>query len=289
MKLGFNEATSKGCSDLETDIVLCASFGFDYIELRLDMMQEYLKEHELEDIVALLKNNNIKPHALNAIYTYGELFGECDDLKRREQFLEQFTSACDWARQIGSHYIIVVPPMGQKGFSVAYGKNREEAEVDFIRIVRELSRIAEEYCINLCLEPVGAPKSSIKTVASAAHVISEVGKRNVGIVLDAYNLYMAYMDSRFDEIALLDPDKIFAVHINNADPGEPGLEMRRFCDRGVIDLGIFLGEIKKKGYSGMVSIETFRPEYWQQSAEETIGQAYRTTKEALERYGCLEE
>lgn len=288
MKLGFNEATSKGCSDLETDIILCAAAGFDFIELRLDMMQEYLKEHSPEDIVALLKENKIKPHALNAIYTYSELFGENDEPERCRSFLELYTSACRWASEIGSHYLIVVPPMGQNGFLAPYGKSRGEAEADFVRIVRELAQIADAYRVNLCLEPVGAPKSSIRTVSSAGWVIREAGKKNIGIVLDAYNLYMAYMDSRFDEIALLDQDRIFAVHINNADLGDPGLEKRRFCDSGVIDLGKFLGELKKKEYSGMVSVETFRPEYWQQSAEETIRQAYRTTREALERYECLD-
>lgn len=81
-------------------------------------------------------------------------------------------------------------------------------------------------------------------------VIKAVNEEQVGIVLDAYNLYMAYMDSRYEEIKLLDDDKIFAVHINNADPTGPSLEARRFCDGGIIDLKKFLNEIKGKNYTG---------------------------------------
>ena len=36
MKLCFNESTSKGCSDLEKNIRLCAQAGFEYIELRFE-------------------------------------------------------------------------------------------------------------------------------------------------------------------------------------------------------------------------------------------------------------
>ena len=78
MKLCFNEATARDCSDLETDIRLCAEAGFEYIELRFDMIQEYLRKHTVGDIRRLLKENDLKPHALNAIYTYADLFTEHD-------------------------------------------------------------------------------------------------------------------------------------------------------------------------------------------------------------------
>ncbi|WP_125141261.1 sugar phosphate isomerase/epimerase family protein [Clostridium transplantifaecale] len=287
MKIGFNEATAKGCSDLEKDVRLCAQAGFDYIEMRLDMIREYLKNHNLDELAGLLKECGIRPHALNAVYTYRELFSGNGDCEKEKKFLDEFITVCRWAQQTGACHLIVVPPMNPAGFLVPYDGTREQAEEDCIRIMRRLSEIAGVYDVKLCLEPVGAPKSSIRTISEADIIIKAVNRANIGIVLDAYNLYMAYMDSRYEEIGQLDIDKIFAVHINNADPVEPSLEARRFCDSGIIDLTAFLDELKAKGYEGMVSIETFRPEYWEKQPEEIIFRAYETTRKTLEDNGCF--
>ena len=50
MKTGYNEATGLGCSSLETDLALCEKVGFDFIEIRLDMLRRYLEEHSLDDL-----------------------------------------------------------------------------------------------------------------------------------------------------------------------------------------------------------------------------------------------
>ena len=54
-----------------------------------------------------------------------------------------------------------------------------------------------------------------------------------------------------------------------------------------MDTDSFLQTLKCCGYDGMVSVETFRPEYWAKTPEWVIENAYRTTREALERNGCL--
>ena len=48
LKLGYNEATCKENSTVENDLLLCEKYGYDYIELRLDMLQEYLKTHTVD-------------------------------------------------------------------------------------------------------------------------------------------------------------------------------------------------------------------------------------------------
>ena len=97
-------------------------------------------------------------------------------------------------------------------------------------------------------------------------------------------------NSHFEKIKLLRPEKIFAVHINNADdvPAEEmGQDKRRFCDSGAVDLKAFLLALKGAGYDGMVSIETFRPEYWRKSCDWVIDEAYKTTKDCLKGAGVL--
>ena len=40
MKTSYNEACARDCSTLEQDLSLCEKAGFDYIEIRLDMLSE---------------------------------------------------------------------------------------------------------------------------------------------------------------------------------------------------------------------------------------------------------
>lgn len=67
LKLGYNEATCKENSTVENDLLLCEKYGYDYIELRLDMLQEYLKTHTVDDLKAFFAKSHIKPFAFNSI------------------------------------------------------------------------------------------------------------------------------------------------------------------------------------------------------------------------------
>ena len=67
LKLGYNEATCKEHSTVENDLLLCEKYGYDYIELRLDMLQEYLKTHTVDDLKAFFAKSHIKPFAFNSI------------------------------------------------------------------------------------------------------------------------------------------------------------------------------------------------------------------------------
>ena len=42
MFISYNEACARDCSTLEQDLVLCEKAGFDYIEIRLDMLTDAL-------------------------------------------------------------------------------------------------------------------------------------------------------------------------------------------------------------------------------------------------------
>ena len=67
LKLGYNEATCKAQSSVELDLRLCEQYGYDYIELRLDMLKDYFKTHTVEDLKAFFAASHLKPFALNSI------------------------------------------------------------------------------------------------------------------------------------------------------------------------------------------------------------------------------
>ncbi len=286
MKISFNEATAKDCSTLEQDLVLCDRYGFDYIEIRDDMLIDYLKTHSVQELKAFFDTHRLKPHAINALYVYSEMFtqGKSDD--RERGLLATFMLCCEVAQQIGVKHFIVVPPFVNPWNDGPYPDSREKVAVDCIRILRRLSDLVRRYDISLAWEPVGNIGFSVRDVEFAWEIVQAVDRDNVGLTLDAFNLYSKDKLNDFSAIREVDPSKIFAVHINNSDDFPIGVLdhcHRRFCDFGEIDLDNFLGNISATGYDGMVSIETFRPEYWEMTPEEVIRQAYATTRTVIDR------
>ena len=70
MKTSYNEACARDCSTLEKDLALCEKAGFDYIEIRLDLLRGWLKEHTVEQLKEFFETHRLKPHAINAVYLY---------------------------------------------------------------------------------------------------------------------------------------------------------------------------------------------------------------------------
>lgn len=289
MRIGFNEATARDCSDLETDVKLCDAAGFDAIELRIDMIRAYLREHNQEELANLFCGRHIVPINLNAIYPYAELFSDADSAERREQFLSEFDFACEMAQFIGANALILCPPLMAGRKEAFPGAETEWTQMN-ARIVGQLADRAALTDTRLCFEIVGAPYSSCRTVAQALSVLRAINRPNVGLAVDSYNIYMGNQDDSFADLALLRSEEIYVAHINDADYAPPdclGDQSRRcFCGAGVLDLHAYLNHLKEIGYDGVVSVETFRPEYWAKSAEWVIAEAYRSTRTEMERACC---
>ena len=290
MKLSYNEATAKDCSTLEKDLILCDKFGFDYIEIRLDMLKEYLKSNTINDLKRFFLEHRLKPHAFNALYIYLDLFSKNDSKSKREELMEDFYLGLKAGKEIGSNYFVIVPPLQRDPKGGPFIGDKEDIFNKCVFILTKLSDIAYEYDMNLCFELVGFDRSSVRTISDVKDIVYQVNRSNVGFVFDSYNIHLNGKLNDFSELKTVDVKKIFAVHINNADDvplNEMGQDKRRFCDRGIVNLDSYLSNLKEIGYDGMVSIEVFRNEYYQKDAEFVISEAYRTTKECLERNGCI--
>jgi 2-keto-myo-inositol isomerase len=292
VKISYNEATARDCSTLEKDLILCDKAGFDFIEIRFHMLRDYLKNHSSDDLKNFFDNHRLKPHAFNATYVFNEMFTvRNNDRKREQQVMDDFLLGCEVGKKIGARYIIVVADLYEEEANIKpYIDTNENIFLDSVRILTKLSDIANDYDINLCWEPVGSLGCAVKTVERAWDIVKAVNRDNVGLTLDVFNLHLYGKMNDFSIMSTVDVSKIFAVHVMNADDEPLGVLNhchRRFCDSGYINLENFLGTLKEMGYDGMVSIETFRPEYWEKDAEWVISEAYRTTRDAVEKYGIL--
>lgn len=286
MKTSYNEACGRDCSTLEQDLELCEQAGFDYIEIRLDLLRRYLQDHTLEQLRAFFDRSRLKPHAINAVYLrQGMLPGE--EVSWEEPAMQDFKLACETCQAIGSQFVIVVPPLDPSG---VFTGDMDAARQDCVRILKKLSALARPYGVRLCFELVGLRKSCVRDIASVDRIVRAVDQDNVGFVFDSYNIYLNGRCNDFSRLRAVPPEKIFAVHLMSADDvpeDQMGQDKRCFPGRGVVDTDAFLQTLRACGYEGMVSVETFRPEYWAQTPQWVVENAYCSLRQALQANGCL--
>jgi sugar phosphate isomerase/epimerase len=133
--------------------------------------------------------------------------------------------------------------------------------------LRQVAKVLGDHGLRLGLEYVG-PRTSltrarfpfIHTLAETKDLITEIGLRNVGFVLDSWHWYTA--GDTVEDLRSLTAEQIVAVDLNDAPAGIPveqQIDNRRElpCATGVIDLAAFLHTLHRLGYDGPVRAEPF--------------------------------
>lgn len=270
MKICMNQATCLEKSSLEKDLELCEKYGFDMIEPRtMDGIPNYLKEHTIEELAEYFKTHNVKPLAFNTLCFFNNRTPE-----DYQKVLDELRQMCEWGKAIGCKTVITVPTVDLKKVT------REEIRRSAVACLKEMGAIAAEYGMRISLEFLGHPAASINTFKDAYAIIEEVGMDNVGITLDCFHFHG--MGSRLEDLAKADGRKIFIVHLNDTEDFPIGSlldEDRVWPGAGCIPLDDIFQTLKKIGWAAdVVSLELFRPEYYQMDPEDV----YRIGKEKVD-------
>ncbi|MBQ9015604.1 MAG: sugar phosphate isomerase/epimerase [Firmicutes bacterium] len=262
--LGFNEATCKENSSVEQDLLLCEKHGYDYIELRLDMLQEYLKDHTTEDLKAFFATSHLQPFAFNSI----------EDINFRspeewEELVKLFTFGCEIAAEIGNPYMIVVPTMTPEYCT----KTEEEVFEDSVQVLQRLAEIASPYGVKLSFEPIGDKRWCCNSIRQALEIVEAVDRDDVGLTVDCINFYMHDKCSDLEMIRRIPKEKLFVFHLNDCE--DLPLGVLDHCHRimpgqGTIPIADIIAAVDDVGYEGPACLELFRPEYWEMDPEEVI-------------------
>ncbi|EIW20497.1 MULTISPECIES: sugar phosphate isomerase/epimerase family protein [Pelosinus] len=276
MKLCFNQATTMVKSSLELDLQFCEKHGYDLIEIRtMDKLKDYLKNHSIEDLANYFKTHKIKPYAFNALV----FFNNRDEAGYKE-IKEELQYMCKVGQKIGCPNIVVVPLVGTDKFT--YAQIKESS----VKVLHELADIAEKYSIRLAIEFVGHPQCTINTFGQAYDIVQAVNRNNVGLVLDCFHFHA--MGSRMEDLKKADGSKIFILHIDDTEDFPIGILTdvdRVWPGEGAIDLKGILTTLKEIGYKeDMVSVELFRPEYYELEVEEAIKIAKEKTLAVVGKY-----
>lgn len=161
------------------------------------------------------------------------------------------------------------------------------------RRLRLCADILEAYGIRLGLEFVGPHHLRTRwkhpflwDAESTLEWIDTIGKRNVGLLFDAYHWYTT--GGTAADIAKLRADQIVHVHINDAKdvPVAEALDNDRvYPGEGVIDLTTFLQGLQRIGYTGVVAQEILTPQPPAETAEALAARSQQAFKRVYEKAG----
>lgn len=161
---------------------------------------------------------------------------------------------------------------------------RQETVKDSVKRLREMAAVAEESQMRLAFEPIGSAGCCVRSLAMAMEIVDAVDRSNVGLVVDAFNLYLHDQWRDLTTLRQIPVEKIFVYHIDDAD--NLPLATLEHCHRlfpgnGVIPLHEITHELVQKGYEGICSLELFNPGYWQMAASEVFAIGAEKTRPFL--------
>lgn len=268
MLIGYNQATAMKRSTLELDLKFVEKYGYDFIEIRIDKLDEYLKNHKVNELKAFFSFNKIKPYALNAL-EYFNLNSKIEFENKKEEFKRM----CKLCQAIGCAVIIAAPSCKLDNMKV------EDINNNTIVCLHELAEIAGYYNLNVALEFIGMQEYSVNNLLQCINLVNEVDRSNVGMVFDCFHFYAS--DSNLGDLEKIDIKKIFSLHINDS-MDLPKLSLtdsnRLFPGDGVIQLNQILNYFRMKYYNGAAIVELFNQEYWEWDVEELIRVAKQKTE-----------
>jgi len=253
-------------------------FGFEAIEPSPQFLGQ-LSDTELQNYLDDMKSRQL---------AWGSASLPLEFRSGEPAFVQSLESLPDFARALQRAGVTRVATWLSPGHrSLTYVANfRRHA-----RRLREAARVLGDHGVRLGLEYVG-PKTSwsashfpfIHTMAEMKDLIAEIGRDNVGFLLDSWHWYTAH-ETEADLLSLEATDVVLC-HLNDAPSGVPvdqQVDNRRAlpCATGVIDVKAFLGAMIRIGYDGPVVCEPFSQELPKMPPEEALATVAAAMKKAV--------
>jgi len=257
MKACLNTITTKG-RPLSGDIRFCSEVGFQGVEIDFKKLDEFLSASSVEDLSALLEENNVRCAGLMAVP------------------FRPFSDSSDALEQIDRY-----APIGQAlgaSFILAFIAEQVPVDMPASEAVKVAGACARQYAeaaqgLKLALEPIGG-HSFMGRPEQALAIVREANHPNVSIMVDTFHYYKSGITAA--EIASIPVELLAVVHINDAEdrPREQLADSQRlYPGLGVIPLVDYLNALEAIGYEGFASVELFREEYWQDAHQNVVRQA----------------
>ncbi len=163
----------------------------------------------------------------------------------RQDTLDYVRKCADNAQVLGAAYLLICPARLLNGQSHADGWQR------LADCLNAICEYVSTYPLKVMLEPVNAAVFDlINTSAEAMEMLRQVGRDNLGVVLDTGHLHLSpeTIDQALSRVA----NRLFMVHVNDNDGKK---QQNLIPGDGTFDFPAFLSALKRYGYTGVISAE----------------------------------
>jgi len=267
MKPCLNQNTLK-TTPTEAFLEAARRAEFDAVELTMGMIEPIIEKGAITQLKRKIEDNGLTVASINGPERFN-LLAE----KEFATLLSRTEKVAAASREIGCTLLVPVPsPL------------KDHASVDTIvtQAAQSLNKLTEVCGKEMCLglEFLGEEKCSINTLNTAVKVINSMSKHNVGLVVDSFHMHLSKI--MFSELVQIQSNRLFLVHVNDSEAGDP----RELTDAnrllpgdGVMNLQDLRLSLVQMGYDGFLSLELFKPSYWQQDPQ----QVAKICRESLKR------
>ncbi|MGQ9629017.1 MAG: sugar phosphate isomerase/epimerase family protein [bacterium] len=277
----LNTVTTGRPDSLESFLDVAAGCGFGGVDYSIEPVARMIEERSLDAARELFwgRGVNLASIGLPVEFrgderAFGESLKNLDKLASAAEVVG-CTRCCTW-----------LPP--------SIDESPAEFACRLVRRFRECAKVLGNHGIRLGIEWVGPATLRTKkhdfihTMDGALELCRAIGETNVGLLFDSFHWFTAeHTISDIDDLPL---SKIVHVHINDA-PNKPVSEQldnqRLLPGEGIIDLVGMLRALKRKGYTGYLSIETFGQELPKLGVEEAARRAKIALDSVLKSAGII--
>ena len=272
MKTCFNTITAGRDKPLEEIIRQGGQVGFDGLEIDQNHIADCLKRVPINEL-----RSRLEEAGLQAVSIMAFNLAPFDDPRPG---IAKIKEGAQYAHDLGAPLLLVFCAADiPKGMASDQALERAaERAADYAEVA---------YPVAIGLEPIGRT-TLMGGPAAALDIAARSRKSNVGMVMDTFHFYRSQIPE--DEVRAIPPEKLLLVHINDAEdlPVEQLRDAHRLhVGRGVLPLLGTLETLNGIGYSGFLSVEIFREEYWRQPVEQVIHEAKSSLDTVLSKAGII--
>lgn len=247
-KTCLNTSTIKTTPLLEK-IRVTAEAGFDAIELWINDIYEYIGlGGEARDVEVALEDYGLTIPCMIALRGWGEAVGQ-----EYRIMLEEARRRMELAARFGSSYVVATPPREPCDF-----QQLTDRYGDLLEIGRNVG-------VKPTFEYISFFEGA-QTLDAAWQVVQNVGHSDATLIADAFHTWNSHSNQQL--LGEIPGNRISHYHIDDGNPEVARYQQtdpdRVMISDGVIDLEAEIEMLRKIGYNGMISLELFNQELWQQ-------------------------
>ncbi len=276
-RIKLNTSTIRECNidgkthGIEKKVELVSKAGYDCIEPWIGELNEYKgRGKSLADLAKLIKDSGLTVES-----AIGFAQWIVDDDAKRAKGLEEAKRDMDMVLAIGGKRI-AAPPSGAQGAKDAVLPVEKVADR-----YKALAEVGEKAGI-IPMAEVWGFSNNLKTLNETVKAAMLSGHPKACVLPDIYHLYKG--GSSFDDMKKLTNGNFQNLHVNDYPDIAPGKikdSDRVYPGDGIAPVTQILKDLKAMGYTGLLSLELFNPEYWKQDPSVVLKTGIEKIKAAL--------